>query len=76
MFGVCDSFLLGSHKATRKLGHEERNMGKKTFWAHKDHTLAKHLNDTGQKAARFARAFQAEDHGRIAGMLHDLSKAE
>jgi CRISPR-associated endonuclease/helicase Cas3 len=76
MFRVCDSFLSGSHKATRKLGHEERNMGKKTFWAHKDHTLAKHLNDTGQKAARFARAFQAEDHGRIAGMLHDLGKAE
>lgn len=51
-------------------------MSNKVFWAHQNHTLAKHLNDTGQKAESFAKAFQSADHGRIAGLLHDLGKAE
>ena len=51
-------------------------MSKKVFWAHQNHTLAKHLNDTGQKAEALAKPFQSASHGRIAGLLHDLGKAE
>lgn len=73
MFGVRCSF---SRDTPNKSGTGEMIMSKKTFWAHQNHTLAKHLNDTGKKAERFARAFHAGSHGQIAGVLHDLGKAE
>lgn len=46
------------------------------YFAHKDHLLSKHLVDVGSRAAEFAKAFDASQHGRIAGELHDLGKTE
>jgi len=46
------------------------------FYAHQQHKLADHLNEVGRRAAEFAEKFQAELHGSIAGLLHDLGKAE
>ena len=37
-------------------------------------TLEEHLNSVGDLAANFASAFHAEDHARVAGLLHDLGK--
>lgn len=51
-------------------------MNKQEFFAHKGHPLARHLNDVGQKAAEFAKAFDSADQSLIAGLLHDLGKAE
>ena len=47
-----------------------------TFWAHKDQLLVEHLNEVGALAANFAVAFDAIEQGRLAGLLHDLGKAE
>ncbi len=38
------------------------------------HTLADHLNDTGDKAAEFLKSVGCSDFGRAAGLLHDLGK--
>lgn len=47
-----------------------------TLLAHPGHTLVKHLAATAEKASEFARHFGGEDHARLAGLLHDLGKAE
>jgi CRISPR-associated endonuclease/helicase Cas3 len=51
-------------------------LNKTEFFAHKEHLLADHLNHVGRRAADFAKAFEAEEHAKIAGVLHDLGKAE
>ena len=51
-------------------------MDDQTFYAHQDHKLADHLNEVGRRAAEFARVFDGNLHGLIAGKLHDLGKAE
>lgn len=38
------------------------------------HLLADHLAGTAERAARFAKAFNAEELGRTAGWLHDAGK--
>ncbi len=47
-----------------------------TLEAHPEHSLAAHLLAVGNTAAEFARHFRGEDHARLAGLLHDLGKAE
>ena len=51
-------------------------MIRREFFAHKGHPLANHLNDVGSKAEQFAAAFDSSIHAKIAGLLHDLGKAE
>ncbi len=51
-------------------------MTKSEFFAHKEHRLADHLNKVGRRAAEFAIAFGGAEHAKIAGLLHDLGKAE
>ena len=36
--------------------------------------LEEHLRSVGDLAANFASAFNAQDHGEVAGLLHDLGK--
>lgn len=38
--------------------------------------LATHLNNVAETACKMAAFFQASDHGRLAGLLHDLGKAQ
>lgn len=38
-------------------------------------SLEEHLHEVAKRAAAFASAFQMEDYGRAAGLLHDLGKA-
>ncbi|MBU4200924.1 MAG: CRISPR-associated helicase Cas3' [Verrucomicrobia bacterium] len=47
-----------------------------TLLAHPGHSLKDHLVGTAEKAAEFARHFGGKEHARLAGMLHDLGKAE
>jgi CRISPR-associated endonuclease/helicase Cas3 len=47
-----------------------------TLYAHQGQPLAEHLKNVGEFAARFAAFFGAAEHGRLAGLLHDLGKAE
>ena len=44
--------------------------------AHPGQTLAEHLLAVSARAKEFARRFDAADHGALAGLLHDLGKAE
>jgi len=44
--------------------------------AHKDQSLVSHLGGVSQRAEISAAAFGAAEQGRIAGLLHDLGKAE
>ena len=46
------------------------------YKAHKDQFLVEHLRGVAKNAARFAKFFGACDHGHLAGLLHDLGKAE
>jgi hypothetical protein len=51
-------------------------IGWKSFVENKDHLLANHLNDVGQRATEFSSAFDAQVYGYIASSPHDLGKAE
>jgi CRISPR-associated endonuclease/helicase Cas3 len=44
--------------------------------AHPEQELADHLTGVASRAARFAKAFDAERQAKLAGLLHDLGKAE
>lgn len=44
--------------------------------AHPGQTLIQHLSGVSQEAARLAQYFGGADHARLAGLLHDLGKAE
>jgi len=46
------------------------------FYAHTNQSLAAHLKGVADYASRFASFFDAAEHGRLAGLLHDLGKAE
>src|SRR6266540_4625810 len=46
------------------------------FYAHRNQSLAAHLKGVAEYATRFASFFDATGHGRLAGLLHDLGKAE
>jgi CRISPR-associated endonuclease/helicase Cas3 len=47
-----------------------------TLWAHKDHPLTTHLVAVARRAEEFAVHFGGAEHARVAGLLHDLGKAE
>ena len=36
--------------------------------------LKEHIENVGERAAQFAAAFDAAEHGREAGLLHDMGK--
>ncbi|MHB8829770.1 MAG: CRISPR-associated endonuclease Cas3'', partial [Syntrophales bacterium] len=44
--------------------------------AHKNQSLVSHLEGVSKRAESFAKAFDADEYGRLAGILHDLGKAE
>ncbi|MBI3849651.1 MAG: CRISPR-associated endonuclease Cas3'' [Verrucomicrobia bacterium] len=44
--------------------------------AHPDQSLVKHLLGVARRAKEFAARFQGENHAELAGLLHDLGKAE
>jgi CRISPR-associated endonuclease/helicase Cas3 len=44
--------------------------------AHPQQSLASHLAGVAARSAQFAAHFDARDQGKIAGLLHDLGKAE
>lgn len=46
------------------------------LYAHENQSLAAHLKGVAERAAYFASFFGATEHGRLAGLLHDLGKAE
>ena len=46
------------------------------YYAHQGQSLVKHLSGVANYAAQFASFFEAREHGRLAGLLHDLGKAE
>ncbi len=47
-----------------------------TLLAHPNQPLADHLRRVAEKAKEFARVFGGEEHAYLAGLLHDLGKAE
>lgn len=46
------------------------------LYAHQNQSLAAHLIGVAELAARFTSFFGSSEHGRLAGLLHDLGKAE
>jgi CRISPR-associated endonuclease/helicase Cas3 len=46
------------------------------YWAHRHQLLVDHLREVGDEASRLAAAFDGATEGRMAGLLHDLGKAE
>ncbi|MBI5388334.1 MAG: CRISPR-associated helicase Cas3' [Verrucomicrobia bacterium] len=46
------------------------------FYAHKNQTLVAHLQCVAKQAGEFASFFGAAEQGNLAGLLHDLGKAE
>ena len=44
--------------------------------AHPDQSLADHLSGVARRAQQFAAHFQGEHHAHLAGLLHDLGKAD
>lgn len=52
------------------------NQAKMKYLAHKDHSLADHLNKVGEMARKFASIFDGGEQGLVVGALHDLGKAE
>lgn len=49
---------------------------KNVLLAHKDQSLIAHLSNVSQRTADLATFFDGSEHGRLAGFLHDLGKAE
>ncbi|MGH9451822.1 MAG: CRISPR-associated endonuclease Cas3'', partial [Terriglobia bacterium] len=47
-----------------------------TLYAHTGQPLAVHLRQVAERAEGFASFFGSAEHGRLAGLLHDLGKAE
>lgn len=54
------------------------NTGDSVYLAHmageRIQTVTEHLSGTAELAARFARAFDAEEQGRLVGLAHDIGK--
>lgn len=48
----------------------------KPILAHPDQSLVKHLLGVARRARGFATHFHGEDHANLAGLLHDLGKAD
>lgn len=46
------------------------------FLAHPDQSLVAHLIGVARRAHVFAAHFQGKDHAKLAGLLHDLGKAD
>ena len=46
------------------------------YYAHEGQSLVEHLREVANFAARFASFFNAREHGRLTGLLHDLGKTE
>ena len=46
------------------------------YYAHEGQSLVEHLRAVANFASRFASYFDAREHGCLAGLLHDLGKAE
>ena len=46
------------------------------YYAHEGQSLVSHLHEVASFASQFASFFKAHEHGRLAGLLHDLGKAE
>jgi CRISPR-associated endonuclease/helicase Cas3 len=46
------------------------------FYAHKNQTLVAHLQGVAKQAGEFAAFFSSPEQGKLAGLLHDLGKAE
>lgn len=51
-------------------------MNSKPLFAHPEQSLAEHLAGVANLAKGFAARFQCEDHAQLAGLLHDLGKAD
>lgn len=49
---------------------------KNPMLAHPGHLLLDHLSKVGETASMFAKHFESESFGQLAGILHDLGKAE
>ena len=47
-----------------------------SYYAHPGQSLVDHLMGVALRAKQFAAHFQGDDHAHIAGLLHDLGKAE
>lgn len=56
--------------------YDGNNMKSDKLLAHPHQTLAVHLIGVAEKAKDFAKVFKSEEHAEIAGLLHDLGKAE
>jgi CRISPR-associated endonuclease/helicase Cas3 len=48
----------------------------KLLLAHKDQSLLSHLEGVSHKAGDFSAAFAGTEQGKLAGLLHDIGKAE
>jgi CRISPR-associated endonuclease/helicase Cas3 len=46
------------------------------YWAHKGQPLPTHLIGVSRRAQQFGKFFCADGQARLAGLLHDLGKAE
>ncbi len=51
-------------------------MNSKQLLAHPEQSLVEHLIGVARRAKKFAAHFQGEDHAELAGLLHDLGKAD
>ena len=51
-------------------------MNPNQFLAHPDQSLVQHLLGVARRAAELAAHFQGDDHAKLAGLLHDLGKAD
>jgi CRISPR-associated endonuclease/helicase Cas3 len=51
-------------------------MNSNQLFAHPGQSLAEHLAGVARLAKGFAKRFQCEDHAELAGLLHDMGKAD